>query len=213
MRTRIKICGITRPLDALSVVESGADAIGLVFHEASPRNVTIEQACSIVTVLPPFISIVALFVDASESVIRKVIEQVPVNLLQFHGAEQASDCELYGKPYMKAVHMSDGVDLAQIEQQYERASALLLDTHVPGQHGGTGQSFDWSLISSVSVPVILAGGLTPETVTGAVESVKPYAVDVSSGVESEIKGNKSATKINTFIQAVRLADHNLESKV
>lgn len=212
MRTRIKICGITKPLDALSVAESGTDAIGLVFHEASPRHVTIEQACSIVTVLPPFVTIVGLFVDAPESYIRRIIEQVPLNLLQFHGSEQPAECELYSKPYMKAVHMSDEVDLSRIEQQYTRASGLLLDTYVPGQHGGTGQRFDWSLISSVSIPIILAGGLTPETVSDAVESVKPYAVDVSSGVETDVKGCKSASKITEFVAAVRLADQNLENK-
>lgn len=197
--------------------QSGADAIGLVFHEASARHVTIEQACSIVSVLPPFVSIVALFVDAPEVTVRKVIEQVPVTLLQFHGNEKPYECERYGKPYIKAVHMKKDVDLVQAEEQFERAQALLLDTYLPAEqapgeqvpgeqapaeYGGTGKCFDWGLVShNRHKPIILAGGLNAENVAAAISKVKPYAVDVSSGVEAS-KGIKDADKIKAFIQAV-----------
>lgn len=187
--------------------QCGADAIGLVFHEASARHVTIEQACSIVTALPPFITIVGLFVNASEHEVRRVIEQVPVSLLQFHGDEAPEDCDLYGKPYIKAVPMKQDVDLAEIEQQYERAAGLLLDTWVPGEHGGTGKQFDWDRVPrDLDKPLILAGGLTMENVAKAVATARPFAVDVSSGVEAE-KGIKQKEKISGFVQAVRQADN------
>lgn len=208
MRTRIKICGITRPLDGLVAAQYGADAIGLVFHESSARHVTIEQACSIVSVLPPFVTIVGLFVNAPEYDVRRVIEQVPISLLQFHGDEKPEDCELYGKPYIKAVPMKQDVDLADLEHRYERAKALLLDTWVAGEQGGTGQQFDWNRVPhDLEKPLILAGGLTMDNVAMAVSMTRPFAVDVSSGVEAQTqKGIKDKEKISGFIRAVRQAD-------
>lgn len=206
MRTRVKICGITKPEDAIHAARSGADAIGLVFYDASPRHVTVEQACQIVAVLPPFVTVVGLVVNAAESQIRHLIEQVPIGLLQFHGDESPQECELYGKPYLKAIRMKEGVDLIAIEKQFERAAGLLLDVFKSGEPGGTGECFDWAMIPpGLTKPVVLAGGLTPTNVAGAVKKVQPYGVDVSSGVESE-KGIKDRSKVAGFIQAVREID-------
>lgn len=211
MRTRIKICGITRPEAGVHAVNSGADAIGLVFYDPSPRNVTIEQACKITTELPPFVTVVGLFVNASEATVRRVIEQIPISLLQFHGNESASDCELYGKPYLKAVHMKEEVDFNAVEHHFGSARGLLLDSFKADEPGGTGNRFNWDVIpDNLSRPIILAGGLTPENVGDAVTRIHPYAVDVSSGVESE-KGIKDPGKVSRFIKAVRDADneHNI----
>lgn len=201
-RTRVKVCGITRVEDAINAVESGADAIGFVFFEKSPRYINKEMADEIAKVLPPFISKVALFVNASEIEIKSVLETVPVDLLQFHGEERPEECRCYGRPYIKAVRMNNNVDLYKICDDYADASALLLDSFIEGTQGGTGQTFDWSRVpSDLTKQIILAGGLTVENVAGAISKVSPYAVDVSGGVESE-KGIKDAAKMEKFIQEV-----------
>ncbi len=200
MRTRVKICGFTRIEDAVCAADLGVDAIGLVFYPPSPRNVSIEKANDIVRSLPAFVSVVALFVDAEPSQIKDVLARVSVDCLQFHGDEPAENCRIYGKPYMKAIRMQAGTDIAAIEQQYHDAAALLLDAYHPGVQGGTGKQFDWKLISgSGRLPIVLAGGLTPDNAAQAVIEVKPYALDVSSGVEVE-KGIKDAAKMAAFIR-------------
>jgi len=201
-RTRIKVCGITRIEDALSAVDSGANAIGFVFYEKSPRYIQEEKAADIAGELPPFVTKVALFVNASEEKIRSVLESVPVDILQFHGEETPEECRSYGRPYIKAVRMHDDVDLFQISGDYFDASALLLDSFVEGTQGGTGKTFDWSIVpSNLNKRIILAGGLTAANVADAISKVSPYAVDVSGGVEIK-KGIKDAAKIEEFIQEV-----------
>lgn len=202
MRTRIKICGITRPEDAQAAVRLGADAIGLVFYSASPRAVTIEQAQAIVAALPPFVTTVGLFVDAPLEQVSTTLQGVPLGLLQFHGHETPDDCAAFGRPYIKAVRMRPEVDLAAEALRYSTAQGLLLDTYQPGTPGGTGTAFDWGRVpAGLAKPVILAGGLTPQNVATAVRSVRPYAVDVSGGVE-QAKGIKDAEKIAAFIREV-----------
>jgi len=202
MRTRIKICGITRPEDAQAAVRLGADAIGLVFYSASPRAVTIEQAQAIVAALPPFVTTVGLFVDAPLEQVSTTLQGVPLGLLQFHGHETPDDCAAFGRPYIKAVRMRPEVDLAAEALRYSTAQGLLLDTYQPGTPGGTGAAFDWGRVpAGLAKPVILAGGLTPQNVATAVRSVRPYAVDVSGGVE-QAKGIKDAEKIAAFIREV-----------
>ena len=206
MRTRVKICGITRIEDALSAVEHGADAIGLVFYERSPRHVTTEQAVRISAAVAPFVTVVGLFVDALPAEIRQVLEQVPLGLLQFHGQETNDDCTRYGVPFIKSVAMKPGIDLQAQNRAYPDASGILLDAWLPQTHGGGGQTFDWEQVPhNLDVPVILAGGLTPDNVTTAIRRVRPYAVDVSSGVETG-KGIKSAGKIAAFMKGVRVSD-------
>jgi len=200
MRTRVKICGITRVEDALAAAVFGADAIGLVFSEASPRCVTAEQARAITAALPPFISVVGLFVDASADRIREVLGQVPIDLLQFHGREAPEECRQFGHPYIKAVRMVPDVDITAEVRRYTQAAGLLLDAYDPQLAGGTGATFDWTRVpADLGKPVILAGGLTPENVVRAIEAVRPYAVDVSSGVEQSL-GIKDAAKIAAFIR-------------
>jgi len=207
MRTRVKICGITKPEDGVRAARLGADAIGMVFYEASSRFVTVEQARKIAAALPPFVTTVGLFVNAAESEIRRILVQFSLDLLQFHGNESPEECEKYDKPYIKAIHMKEGVDLLSAEKQYRGASGLLLDTYKEGHPGGTGERFDWKMVpDEITKPVILAGGLTPENVAVAVNKIKPYSVDVNSSVESE-KGIKDLGKVGKFIQAVRLADN------
>jgi len=201
MRTRVKICGITRRQDAEFAVKSGADAIGLVFYEPSPRAVTMAQAAAITAQLPPFVSAVGLFVNATAEKVRQTLEQVPLSLLQFHGDESAEYCDQFNMPYIKAVRMQTETDLLQADKHFAEASALLLDSYQQGVPGGTGQTFDWSMITAVSKPLILAGGLTTENVAEAIRQVSPYAVDVSGGVE-ESKGLKSNNKISAFMREV-----------
>lgn len=202
MRTRVKICGITRVQDARSAVDNGADAIGLVFYPDSPRYVSIDQAQEIATEVAPFVSIVGLFVNASPASIRAVLENVPLGLLQFHGLETNLECTRYGVPFIKSVAMKPGVDLTAQVAAYPDAAGLLLDTWQPQVHGGGGEPFDWDRIPDrLPVPVILAGGLAPDNVAAAIQRVRPYAVDVSSGVESS-KGIKSADKISAFMKGV-----------
>lgn len=206
VRVRVKICGITRPEDALAAARLGADAIGLVFYPASPRAVTIQTANKIIDVLPPFICKTGLFVNATSDEINRILDKVALDVLQFHGDEEPEQCASYPKPFIKAVRMQDNVDLNTAARQYADASALLLDTYVEGLHGGTGQVFDWSRIpANTGKPLILAGGLTPANVATAIKQVRPYAVDVSGGVESA-KGIKDARKITEFIREVRNAE-------
>ncbi|MBI4006576.1 MAG: phosphoribosylanthranilate isomerase [Gammaproteobacteria bacterium] len=206
-RVRIKICGITRPEDAVAAAHLGADAIGLVFYADSPRAVTIDIARKITSVLPPFVSKVGLFVNASPEEINKILENVTLDFLQFHGDENPEQCRYYSKPYIKAVRMQNAVDLNKITDCYSDAIALLLDTYVEGIRGGTGETFDWTRIpADLGKPVILAGGLTAGNVAHAIRQVSPYAVDVSGGVESN-KGIKDAGKMAEFIREVRRAQN------
>lgn len=201
-RTRIKICGITRPEDAVAVAAAGADAIGLVFYAKSPRAVTIAQAQAIINVLPPFVTRVGLFVDASQQELDMVLDQVELDVVQFHGNETLAQCESAGKEYMKAVRVQETADIQTALEQYPSASALLLDTYHPSLPGGTGETFDWDKVpADLTKPVVLAGGLTAENVVQAIKSVNPYAVDVSGGVEQS-KGIKSVDKIIEFIASV-----------
>jgi phosphoribosylanthranilate isomerase len=206
MRTRVKICGITRAEDARSAVEHGADAIGLVFFEGSPRHVALEQAERITAAVAPFVTVVGLFVDASPSEIRHVLDNVPLGLLQFHGHEANDDCNRFGLPFIKSVAMKPDIDLRVQIQAYPDAGGILLDAWQPHTHGGGGQAFDWARVPhDLAVPVILAGGLTAANIETAIRQVRPYAVDVSSGVESG-KGIKSAEKISAFMKGVRSSD-------
>jgi len=201
MRTRVKICGITRRQDAEFSVEMGADALGLVFYAPSPRAVTIAQAQDIITGLPPFISIVALFVDAEPEEVTACLEALPIGLLQFHGNESPEYCEQFNHPYMKALRMREGIDLQSEVSRYSSASAILVDSYQAGVPGGTGQVFDWSMITDFNKPLVLAGGLDAANVAKAIKQVKPYAVDVSGGVE-QAKGIKDNLKISDFMQEV-----------
>ncbi len=202
MRTRVKICGITRIEDALAAVALGADAIGLVFYAPSPRNVSIVQAQAIVAALPPFVSAVGLFVNEPLDNIKKVLAQVDLNMLQFHGDESVEDCEQINMPYYKAIRVKADTNLIQYAQIYQSAKALLLDTYSEAAVGGTGMVFDWNLIPAHMLkPVILAGGLNPDNVASAIAQVHPYAVDVSGGVELS-KGIKDKEKMTAFMQAV-----------
>jgi phosphoribosylanthranilate isomerase len=207
--TRVKICGITRVEDALAVAQAGADALGLVFHEKSPRHVTVQQAARVVAAVPPFVTVVGLFVNPSEDEVREVLRQVPLDVLQFHGEEGPEFCASFGRSWIKAIRVRSGVDLIQCAARYADAQGLLLDAFVEGAHGGTGASLDWALIpQAMPLPVILAGGLHPGNVAEAIRLVRPYAVDVSSGVEAG-KGIKVAAKIAAFINEVRKIDVQL----
>ncbi len=205
MKTRIKICGITRVEDALAAACLGADAIGLVFYPGSPRAVTPARAREIIDVLPPFVVPVGLFVNADAATVRETVAAAPVQLLQFHGDETPGYCAGFGLPFLRALRVRAGTDLLQYARDFHAARGLLLDAWVDGVHGGTGAVFDWSLIPpDLPMPVILSGGLNPDNVEQAVRRVRPWAVDVSSGVEST-KGIKDAAKIEAFINGVRNA--------
>ncbi|MDH1683413.1 phosphoribosylanthranilate isomerase [Pseudomonas chengduensis] len=200
---RSKICGITRIEDALAAVAAGADAIGLVFYGKSPRAVGVEQAAAIVQALPPFVTTVGLFVDMPRDQLQQLLQRLPLDLLQFHGDESPADCEGHGRPYIKALRVRPGEDVAAAMAPYSGARGILLDTFVEGVPGGTGASFDWSLVpENAAKPIILAGGLDADNVAAAIRQVRPYAVDVSGGVEAS-KGIKDAGKIHAFVQAVR----------
>lgn len=201
MRTRVKICGMTRRQDADFAAESGADAIGLVFYAPSPRAVSLAQAKEVVAGLAPFVSVVALFVDPAPEFVYECLEALPIDIIQFHGDEPASFCEQFGKPYIKAIRMKPGTELTALSKHYASAKALLLDAYQPGVPGGTGQRFDWSMVADVDMPLILAGGLNADNVKQAIQQVRPFAVDVSGGVESE-KGIKSHDKISAFMREV-----------
>ena len=201
-RTRVKICGITSVKDAISAVNAGADAIGLVFYAPSPRFVSILQAQQIVAAMPPFVSVVALFVNASTTEIEAILAQVRIDIVQFHGDETPADCAQIKLPYYKAIRVKADTNLLQYEAEFKHAKALLLDTYSEAAFGGTGQVFDWAWIpKNLTKPVILAGGLVPENVHLAIQQVRPYAVDVSGGVEQS-KGVKDSAKIAAFMHAV-----------
>jgi phosphoribosylanthranilate isomerase len=214
MRTRVKICGITRVEDGVAAAREGADAIGLVFWSGTPRQVSHTQAREIAAALPAFVSVVGLFVDPQPDAVRAALAEVPLDLLQFHGNEPPEMCASFGRPYVKAVHVKPGVDLLHYASGYAEARGLLFDAFEPGGlPGGTGTTFDWSALpAGLSRPVILSGGLTPQNVGAAIRQVRPWAVDVSSGVEAVAedgrprKGIKDAAKIAAFIRGVRDAD-------
>lgn len=210
MATRIKICGITRPEDARRAAALGVDAIGLVFYAPSPRHVSIGQACAVVAALPPFVTVVGLFVDAESDAVRAVLKKVPVDLLQFHGDESPDYCQQFVRPWLKAIRMRDDVDLVVEATRYGQASGLLLDAYRSGTPGGTGESFEWSRVpQNPALPIVLAGGLTPDNVGEAIGRAHPFAVDVSGGVEQERgikKGVKDQGKMAAFVAAVRTAD-------
>jgi phosphoribosylanthranilate isomerase len=206
MVTAVKICGITRVEDALAAAHAGAHAIGLVFHPASPRFVTIEQARQIVQRLPPFITAVGLFVNPDPQTVHAVLRAVSLQLLQFHGDEPPELCQRFGLPYIKAVRMAPETDLLQYAARYREAKALLLDAFQDGVYGGSGRVFDWRKTPrDLPLPVVLAGGLTVHNVGEAIRLARPWAVDVSSGVERE-KGIKDPEQIAAFIRGARDAD-------
>lgn len=204
-RTRIKICGLTREADVDAAVEAGADAIGFVLYPKSPRHVSAARAAELARRLPPFVMPVALLVNASEAEAAEAAAALPQCLLQFHGDERAADCERAGRPYLRAARMAPGFDLVDFARQFASAQAILLDAHVEG-YGGGGKVFDWSLIpANVPRPVVLSGGLHAGNVIEGILQVRPWAVDVSSGVEAA-KGIKDATLIRRFCETVREAD-------
>lgn len=200
---RIKICGITRVEDALAAAEAGADAIGLVFYAPSPRAVDAQQAAAIVRALPPFVTSVGLFVNATEAEVRGVLAEVPLDLLQFHGDEPEEFCLRFARPYLKAIRMRDDLDLQAQVAGWPSASGILLDSYTPGVPGGTGETFDWQRIPQQrDWPLVLAGGLRVDNVQTAIAECRPWAVDVSGGVE-QAKGIKDVEKIKAFIREVR----------
>ena len=207
--TRIKICGLTREQDIHAVASHGADALGLVFYEKSPRHVSVPQAAGLARAVPPFLTVVGLFVNPTVDYVREVLAKVPLDALQFHGEEAPEFCASFGKPYLKAIRVKAGVDLVECAARYVGAQGLLLDAYVEGTQGGTGESFDWALIPhNLPLPVILSGGLHAGNVAQAVAQVQPYAVDVSSGVEAS-KGIKDAAKVAAFIKEVKNVDLQL----
>ncbi len=204
MPVAVKICGITREQDALAAARAGVHALGLVFYRPSPRHVSFDQAGAILRVLPPFITAVGLFVNPKAAEVDAVLAALPLSLLQFHGDEAPEFCSRFSCPYIKAVRVKRGVDLVQYAARYSAAKGILLDAHVEGFYGGSGTSFDWDLLPAAGLPcpVILSGGLNPANVAEAIRRVRPWAVDVSSGVETA-KGIKDAAKIAAFMQGVR----------
>lgn len=204
-RTRIKICGLTRECDVVAAVEAGADAIGLVFYPPSTRCVSPARAAELARLIPPFVTTVGLFVEPELTLVREVLAQVPLQMLQFHGDESAAACVGFGLPWIKAARVRPGVDLVKFAASYPGAAGILLDAFVEG-YGGGGKAFDWNLIpSGIGRPMILSGGLSPDNICDAVRRLRPWAVDVSSGVESA-KGIKDAALIAAFIRGVRDAD-------
>jgi phosphoribosylanthranilate isomerase len=213
-RTRVKVCGLTREADVEAAVDAGADAVGFVLYPPSPRHVTAARAAELARRLPPFVVPVLLFVNAGDDEVAAALAQVPHATLQFHGDESPADCRRaaraggVARPWIRAARMADGFDLLDFARRHEGASALLLDAHVDG-YGGAGKVFDWSRVPpGVPAPVVLSGGLNPANVTEGVLRVRPYAVDVSSGVEAA-KGVKDAALIRRFCDAVREADARL----
>ncbi len=206
MRTRVKICGITRLEDALAAARAGADALGFVFYPPSPRNIGVEQAAGIIAALPPFVTTVALFVNADAQAIAEVVRLARIDLLQFHGNECPDYCALHGRPWIKAVRMKEGVELEHEAARYAGAQALLLDAYRPGVPGGTGEVFDWARIpETLRGRIVLAGGLDADNVGEAVRRVRPWAVDVSGGVEAA-PGIKDRDKIERFIRGATLGE-------
>ena len=209
-RTRIKICGLTREADVDDAIDAGADALGFVLYAKSPRALSLERAVELAGRLPPFVTPVLLFVNASPVEVMRAAEVLPQALLQFHGDETPEQCLAAGRPHLRAARMAPGFDLLEFAARFQGAQALLLDAHVEG-YGGGGKAFDWSLIPrNVPLPVVLSGGLNPANVTDGVQAVRPWAVDVSSGVESA-KGVKNAALMRRFCKAVREADDRIAS--
>ena len=212
MRTRIKICGITRVADAASAVSFGADAIGLIFYDQSPRVVSLQRAAEIVDSLPALVQVVGVFVEPNKNEVEAVLRQVRLTLLQFHGSESAEFCNGFGMPYIKKLRMSDDADPEIYARSYPQARALLLDTYESERYGGTGSVFSWERgMHCQSIPVNIAGGLDAANVSVALSRSGAYAVDVSSGVENS-PGKKSVEKIHSFIRAVRTHDQMLRDK-
>lgn len=204
-RPRVKICGITQPQDALAAAEYGADAIGFVFYPPSPRAVTVEKARLILQQMPPFITTVGLFVNAEPTEVKNILSVIPLDLLQFHGEEPPDYCQQFYRPYIKALRMKPDIDVLAEINHYSSAQAILLDTYIPGEQGGTGKRFDWQRVpSNCNKPLILAGGLTAENVSQAIQTLSPYALDVSGGVESS-KGIKNVSKMAAFMQQVKMS--------
>jgi phosphoribosylanthranilate isomerase len=205
--TRIKICGITRAEDAAAACAAGADALGFVFHPDSPRRIDAAAAAAIAARMPPFVATVGVFVDPDTAYVRRILDAVPLDLLQFHGDETPALCASFARPYLKAVRMRPEVDLLEYTRLFGNARALLLDTYVRGgAHGGTGLTFDWRLVPrNLPLPIVLSGGLDARNVTEAVRTLRPWAVDVSSGVEAA-KGVKDPQRIRELIAGVRDAD-------
>ena len=208
MRTRVKICGLTREADVRAAAALGVDAVGLVFYDLSPRAVAIEQARRLCAALPPFVTSVGLFVDAEPDQVRATLARVPLDLLQFHGEESPDYCAVFGRPWIKAVRMRPGIDPQTLPGLYPGAAGLLLDAYDPARAGGTGQCFDWDLVPPELAPhIVLAGGLDPDNVAEAIRRVRPYGVDVSGGVEAA-KGLKDRHKMADFIKGVINGDQS-----
>lgn len=208
MKTRIKICGLTREEDVDAAVVAGADAVGFVFHPPSPRFVTPQRAAELARRIPPFVAVVGLFVNTTPETVLAACDSVPISLLQFHGDENAAFCRQFARPYLRAARVRPGLDLLEFAGAFRDARGLLLDAFVEG-YGGGGEVFDWSLIPpGLSGFLVLSGGLTAANVGEAIERVRPAAVDVSSGVETG-KGIKDHSKIAAFVAAVRKADESL----
>lgn len=204
-RCRIKICGITRRKDALAAADLGADALGFVFYSPSPRTIDTADARRIIKSLPPFVTTVGLFVNAERARVHTVLSEIKLDLLQFHGEESPEFCASFGMPYLKAVRMKPDLNLVQYTVSYHGAAGILVDSFVDGIAGGTGTTFDWTRIpADLGKPLVLSGGLNPENVGTAIALVRPWAVDVSSGVEAG-KGIKDKIKMARFIQGVRNA--------
>jgi Phosphoribosylanthranilate isomerase len=205
VRTRVKICGITRPEDAVAAGALGVDAIGLVFYRKSGRWVDREKARVVIRAVPPFVTVVGLFLDAEPAQIYAVLDTLPIDLLQFHGSESPPACRAFGRPYVKAVPMGSDVDVRAYARDYADAQGLLLDSHFKGASGGSGRMFDWSAVPrGLDKPLILAGGLTPENVAEAIRQTHPYGIDVSSGIESA-QGVKDAAKMAALMRGVHSA--------
>ena len=204
-RTRIKICGVSQEADIAAAAEAGADAVGFVFHPASPRCVAPERAAQLARALPPCVTPIGLFVNAAPSDVERVLALIPALVLQFHGDESPAACNAFRHPYLRAARMAPGFDLLDFSRRFSKAQGLLLDAHVEG-FGGAGKAFDWSLVpAGVSHPLVLSGGLRAENVVAGIQELRPWAVDVSSGVESS-RGVKDAAAIRRFCDAVREAD-------
>ena len=211
-RTRIKICGVSRPEDIAAAVDAGADAVGFVFHPGSPRHVTVAQAAALARELPPYVTPVGLFVNAEPALISAVAGSIPALVLQFHGDETPAQCAAAGRPYMRAARMEPGFDLLDFACRFSEAQGLLLDAHVEA-FGGSGKVFDWSLVPrGVPHRLVLSGGLHAGNVGSGIRELRPWAVDVSSGVESS-RGVKDAAAIHAFCDAVREADLRIEASV
>ena len=209
--TRIKICGVTRAQDAQASAACGADAIGLGFYPRSSRAVTVDRAADIVAAVPPFVSVVALFVDEPIASIERILSNLPIDVIQFHGEESPEFCQQFGRPWIKALRVKPDLDVGEQCQRFSKARAVLLDSWQAGVVGGTGKTFDWRLAQkSLPLPIVLAGGLNDNNVGDGMRALRPAAVDVSGGVESA-PGLKDVDRIKQFIAAVRAADQQMEA--